>query len=126
MKFAILDLSSKLVIQLELLQGWKVHFVTLVFDLGHCPVCKPDIPTMPCYSSFSSFGRDCSATKSHPLGIHRTITVSQFSSSTDGMAISFSFCLCMDIFMYFINRNLSHQKISFKECHTDTATRQNK
>jgi len=46
MKSAILNLSSKLVIQLELLQGLNADSVTLASHLGHCPVCKLHIPIL--------------------------------------------------------------------------------
>lgn len=45
MKSAILNLSYKLVIQLELLQGCKAHFVTFASHLGHCPARPLHIPT---------------------------------------------------------------------------------
>lgn len=44
MKSAILNLSYKLVIQLELLQGCKAHFVTFASHLGHCPARQPHVP----------------------------------------------------------------------------------
>lgn len=47
MKSAILNLSYKLIIQLELLQGCKAHFVTFASHLGHCPAQQSHIP-IPC------------------------------------------------------------------------------
>lgn len=124
MKSAILNLSYKLVIQLELLQGCKAHFVTFASHLGHCPACQPHIP-IACPAKMVSLllGETTMLQRAFLWTYAGLLLGLRFVQAKMEWPQPILFCLHMDIFTFFTNRNLCHQKITFKECHIDTAAR---
>lgn len=123
MKSAILNLSYKLVIQLELLQGCKAHFVTFASHLGHCPACPPHIPIACPAVAVSLLLGGTKIPHGSLLWAHARLLLDLCFVQAEMEWPQPSCFVSMFFFTFFPQRNLPHQKITFKECHTDTAAR---